>query len=369
MKPLKALFFPETVPCRNAASQLLLFFDTLLYYLPVEDISDNTTDFFAGTGLLKSHTPSPLGDDLARFRQLLRDLRGHEDEFYLGYLASLSMELHKDKDDVSVWSIISNISGAVPQNLQDEKNDAKARLWQARLLLKLAEILEQEDLAIAQELAAINARQREMLKRLRGEEELDEEDEGETFITEYNTPASPTRLPIRMEQRLWAWGQLFLTDNKTDDRPILATTLPDAAAELFETYEKFCKKAPIKILSIPLPRLKEMDEERYLAERDALYKKGFDRLSGFSQSLSGLADGTKEQADVAAKLDAGAAAWPELMRSFAESSLGENELEVYFLPGMSPHDLFRRHCRVKNGKQPDQAGKENNTIMAVLRET
>ncbi|MBW1791177.1 MAG: hypothetical protein JRJ14_02745, partial [Deltaproteobacteria bacterium] len=108
MSQLTALYFPDTAITTQAVYQELLFFDKILFYQPVE--IDPETHSPEGLDLCSGYPPVPFKEDLDRFKSLLRELKGHEGEFYSGQLSSMSLEYMERRDRPSVEGLISSIT-------------------------------------------------------------------------------------------------------------------------------------------------------------------------------------------------------------------------------------------------------------------
>ncbi|MFA6464343.1 MAG: hypothetical protein WCT30_01220, partial [Desulfurivibrionaceae bacterium] len=97
-----------------------------------------------GTG----YTPVQLSkEEESRFQSLSLELNGHEAEFHGGLLASLSAG-YGDRDEASAGSLASSLRSG-PKTAQPQKAE-EAILWQAMLLLRLAEMFREEEREIAQ---------------------------------------------------------------------------------------------------------------------------------------------------------------------------------------------------------------------------
>lgn len=163
MTSLTALFFPETSPEPEQLPQLLFFFDTIHHYQASEEPAAAPDPW---RHLCPGYPPLPFHEELPRFTQLIRELKGNEGEFYSGQLTAMASRFSDRPDETNVRSLISSLSGpGEPVAAQEDKRkqrEKREELWQARLLLKLAEILRQEERELAQEMAAVAAREQEL---------------------------------------------------------------------------------------------------------------------------------------------------------------------------------------------------------------
>ena len=243
MNQSNTLFFPDTrVP--ETAAGLLLLFEKIFFYLPAEPgpAAVGESDLFCDMGLYQGFAPAPLGDDLDRFDRTIRELQvnlyDYGERLRRLSVASLTAEHSSDNDETSVSSLVSAILTNHEPIAEKEPSAGKERneLWQARIVLKLAESYDREKEEIDARLAKLSLRENEMLSRLTG----DDKDEGLGKI-----PSAPggglwTQTdPLR--QRIKAWSHLFLADsenNQTHAPYILSTTRLDVVEILFDAYEE-----------------------------------------------------------------------------------------------------------------------------------
>jgi len=329
MLPLTALYFPRTSPSTRQLTQELVFFDKIFHYLAAE-AEESTTDETTA-GLCEGYPPVPFHGDLDRFRQLIRELKGNEAEFYSGHLSTIAAGNEKNRDEQSVKSLIQSIGGkstAEPQKQSDNRED----LWRARLLLKLAEILYQEEQDLQKELAAISMKEQELFEALKGEPEI-------PFTpTPFQQTASP--LPMKPKILVKAWAKLFLADKQQDNYSILVSDQSDAADLLFDANETLTQKRPVRLFRIPLPASEEMELDAYSHARTAFREEAKDTLAGFRSLLADTAaqgttpDTLKNFSTLAAewtKIFNGCKVWdlPIANPTQKRNCPGEPHLEVY----------------------------------------
>ncbi|KPJ97672.1 MAG: hypothetical protein AMJ60_10585, partial [Desulfobacterales bacterium SG8_35] len=136
-----ALIFPDTEPSIPVLAKLLIYFTSLSYYLPTE--TDGPKDRHSAflENLCTKYAPAPLGHDLSRFNRLLREMEtGSPHEFSRLFSAARppgTAGQAGDQDETSAGRVFSALH-------KDAGTKAsvryKERLWQARLILKLAEM-------------------------------------------------------------------------------------------------------------------------------------------------------------------------------------------------------------------------------------
>jgi hypothetical protein len=342
MIPLTALYFPDTSLSARQVSQELIFFDKVYHYLPSE--TDGSDDSVAVAGICEGYPPVPFAEELNRFRQLIRELKGNEAEFYSGHLSSIAAGQEKNRDERSVRSLINSIEGTSPADQSGARADIREGLWQARLLLKLAEILYQEEQELQQELSAIAVKERELFESLKGEGEI-------PFALSGLTVES--RLPVRPEILLKAWAKLFLADRRQGEHTILVTNQEQAAETLFDANEALSGQRPVRLFRIPLPGGSAMDMAAYINDRATFRAGARDIIDGFTSTLSAtLASGgvTQETLKGFTRLAAewtknlhNCTAWQTASAPSGQENKcqGEPHLEVYLcnrsLPGLLAH--------------------------------
>jgi hypothetical protein len=250
------LYFPDTVAVPEAAARLLLFFGKIYYYLPIE--SEPTATEEQPQRLCQGYTPAPLGDDLDRFNRAIRDLQTNLSDYgeRLQQLAAASFGVGKrpDNDEISVGSLIAAMSSdpGPTAKKQSQPDEWQQELWQARVILKLAEWYDRETAEIDARLAKLANSEQEIFASLKGD------DDGERFDgIQLPGPAEglhPKADPLR--QRMRAWTSLYLADAKNDPLKapcILSTSRRDAAAFLLETYTERTQRQPGIVFSLPIP--------------------------------------------------------------------------------------------------------------------
>ncbi|MBC8316585.1 MAG: hypothetical protein H8E41_01675 [Desulfobulbaceae bacterium] len=338
MTQLTALYFPETDVSTETVTQELLLFEKIFFYQAVE--GDETASSATGENLCSGYPPVPFGKDLDRFKTLLRDLKGHEDEFYGGQLSS--MHSSENRGEKTVTGLITSITGT-KESTENEKKAYEA-LWQSRLLLKLAEIMTKEEQELQDELTALSRKEELLFDTLKGDQEL-----AKTLTPPTSHPKTP---PVRPEIILKAWGHLFLAD--TQETPwVLTTADPEYGEILFETSESLSQQRPLRLCRIPLPDTTGMDSDTYITNRNNFRKEGKETLEVFGNLLEktaqqGQQDNTiKDWAGMAADLTrllATSDTWDQ--SSMRPPTSPQPHLELY-LCSHPLHTLIAHFCRFK----------------------
>ena len=335
-KKMSACIFPETVPGDAILFPLVQVFTPIVYCRAVEDdeipevLHTSPARDFEAAGLCTIHVPSPLGDQRERFLALIKDLKYRGDD-YAAQLKNLSLSGigrgGRAKRE-SKNSIIENLLQS--KGVQDEvREEQEMLLWQARLLLKLGEIFDAEQLSLKRELEKISELENGLFAELRKEQ-------GQPFSLTKSINSATGRTDGLQGLRLKAWARLYCLGG---DRPAVPpncfiTTNQDAVDLLVEEYERLDGRTGRCFLKLLLPSGKS---ESFSPERlHALQEHElFDRL----QTL--LVDpmaGQQEQAHVFAD-DTGA--WAELLETiYPAVEYGRCRLHLYVLPKVQPCKLL-----------------------------
>jgi hypothetical protein len=363
MTALNALYFPATSVTTRQVSRELFFFDKIFHYLPAE--TENPDDPLAALGLCQGYPPVPFQEDLDRFRHLIRELKGNEAEFYSGQLSALTAEKPGNLDERSVRSLVQVLGGR-PAETDNAKAAAREELWQARLLLRLGEILQQEENTLQQELAAISIKEKELFESLKGEPEI--------AFTLTELPQSPNSAPVRPEILVKAWARLFLADPQRDSHHILTSAQQDAVELLFEANEALSGKRPARLFRIPLPAAGAMEGNDFVTARTAFRQQAKETLAGFASLLAattaggGAADSLKDFTALAAAWTKTLAGNKELVQDEALARPGKNcpaapHLEAYLCDAGLPRLLS--HISRKGDALPPAPG-GSRAVIAVI---
>ncbi|MBT8328727.1 MAG: hypothetical protein KJN87_03400 [Desulfofustis sp.] len=257
MKPLyPSLLFPDTDIFGYRQLPLLLFGCPLNYLQPVEPSPDDDTSadntVIIDSGLCNPHIPAPLDADRAKFTRLIHDIRERKDD-YAAQLSALTMAAMSEKKEKSGgeerYQIISSLLGN-KLTAGSADGDEQLDLWQARLVLAIAEILKKEKEDLLQEMQLLDAQEIEMLRSLQGETGTEDEDPFAELqrIKAGLDDAHPREVKIRFQ----SWLRLMKRAPLPDTKLWLASS-PEAADELFDEFEKSNNGAPLPILELTIP--------------------------------------------------------------------------------------------------------------------
>ncbi len=336
---LKTILIPPlSIPRERLFRQFLIIFDEIFLYAASEDTCRHD-DFYSQQHLIRRYAPVPFAEDLENFQHLIRDISSHRDEYYGGGIFSMSKAARVDEE--AVWDLVSRIMA--PKNSEDKKLNA---LTQARLLLRLSEIMTDEEEEINNSLRQVEQRTASMLSALQ------------------NTAPETTTAPLLAAseaggpaiQQLKAWIHLFMADKKTD-RP---WTAAPASRETFELladyYSRKLDKGPRLICRLPLPDC-EGDNDKYLERRNKIRQAGSQTLQGLEKELHGLSQGAPVNKPLMDKLTA---EWEDIMNNY---EAGTADLKIYLFKDVSLPELLGRVIN-QTGGWP--LGLPPHALMAVI---
>jgi len=347
-RQFSGLYFPETIAQYPSFSQLLLFFDSISQLLPAEDSA--TPDLpLVREGLLQQHVPLPFGEEgLASFNKLICDLQGHGNAFFNSYLSSLSNSAAIDIDEASVWNLIGKMA---PQS-KSAAPDQQDTLFQARLLLKLAEIKTQEQAEINRQMETLQAKNSSLFSELKGELP--------SASLAGLLAAENSESPNRFRQRFKAWTHLFLADS--NETPWLALTCSqDVIESLQESAGDLAVREPL--FELPLADLSANCEDQDLAARLQAFKTAHsDFLTECHLFLSKTA-GSNEITKFT-PTESLMSQWQD-----AVNSLDGAKASLQFFGFRMPLDqLFQENCRIHRN-QPLPKTTYNNAVIGLIQQT
>jgi hypothetical protein len=244
MNTQRLCVFPDTLPKDEILFPLVQFFAEAVYIAPAENDlpSKNELPPVAGElleqGLLRFHCPAPLGADQDRFLCLIKEMRQRPSD-YAGL--SLAGRLSRNEATESKNTIISAVrrqsSGTAEKSSTDTDEEQTSILWQARLVLKLGEIVERQEEEIRQSLRRISLRESGLLQALRNDQT--------TAAASADRPADSSRIRLRLK----AWRNLITLGNQ----PLSVSSFVTADRDAFEILMEESGAESQPVLSLPLP--------------------------------------------------------------------------------------------------------------------
>ena len=378
-----ALIFPETEPSVPGMAKLLLFFDALSYYLPTEsDGTGSRADSFF-TNLCTAYAPAPLGGDLSRFNRLLREMEtSRTDELARLFSAAntaFATGQVRDQYETSAGNLYSALQKDTGMQIN---NLNKERLWQARLILKLAEMLDKKEAEVRLGLAQVSAVEQKVFASLEGSG--DAKTGGLTELYGHNKPQQPGTDEILPAQypletsglliplRLKAWAELYLADPSGSYPLMLVTANPESGAMLLDGYENVWRRDADKLFSLSIPAVNPVDMgeagDQYLSARNAFREAARDNmkyLAGFLQETASVAcSGPPARED--SGLAENVSAWEAKVKGhFPDTETDFKKLVFYCFPNISFAELFQRLFRLE-GPVSANKSKHPTALLAIL---
>ncbi|MDF1577201.1 MAG: hypothetical protein RQ753_02105 [Desulfurivibrionaceae bacterium] len=247
MNIVKGLYFPGVAPSPASLGGLLCLLDEIEDYRIVEGEEESGG---AASLYRRGRVVLPLGDERDRFLAMIRDIKAHAADYYGGFLATLSADALVDHDESSVRQLIAGLHGERKGGGRDSRVTEK--IWQARLVLRLAEMLAREQLELDRELATLNRAERALFKALKGGgDERDDGDGDAGVIDPGNSISGLTLEGPGVERLLKAWSVIHAMDPL---RPaLLITDREEAAIALFDVLAEASGAGPRLLAEIGLP--------------------------------------------------------------------------------------------------------------------
>ncbi|AGF77005.1 hypothetical protein UWK_00421 [Desulfocapsa sulfexigens DSM 10523] len=375
MQSLNSLYFPETVLPRHLRNCLLLFPDTLHLLQPVESGTETIdkspeSDIFMEQGICQVHTPSLLGKDRNRFLKLVEEIRIGKDDIVqqLSGLTLAHLSKEQDTSDKSHRAIMTTLLGGQTTGESDSAEETqKAALWQARLVLALAEILDKEEAELATKLSDIDDTELALFEELLGDVP-DDTEETDSFAELMRIRANINHpRPGTLKRRIQAWKTLYSSGSLPEKYWLWMTSQEEAAELLIDNYEEKAGRNSVPLLLLDLP------EHLYMRDKDGLESiRKFQEQEGdirrnIIEKLTAIV--SKEHLNsvdpVALLPDAGILAreWNDLIEyHFPEKRFGRRKLDFQFLANISLDQLVRG---VDEEKQSDTI---RHGIVAIYKE-
>jgi hypothetical protein len=362
MNNLDTLFFPDTVVSSATATRLLLFFTKIYHYLPVD-----RPPAAGQPERCHGYEPVPLGAERERFSRTIRDIQNNLYDYgeRLRQLSSASLTAGQpvDGDEASM----SSLAAALTEERQPKMpaTSETEELWQARIVLRLAEDLDSNEATFVSGFKEFARREQNMLAGLKGEDEL-------SLGTAMQGPGNiQLRSPSTVLQRCKAWTKLFQADPRyrgQEVRPVLSIGSQECVNILLEAHGKITGKEPFVLFSLPLPGSYQQSDDVinrqlsfFMAEVENTIVHCRKIIAEPEYGQPAFPDETEIK-----NLTTLTAAWQTACdRFFPLADFGRSLLTLYSLGGVSPHDLLRGAFLGAGNRQPSSVQRQE-TIIAHL---
>lgn len=229
-----AYIFPDTRPKDDMLFPVVQLFRQTVHLAPVENdlpapLPPLAEELLA-QGLLRFHCPAPLGKDRERFLSMVRELRQRPADYAGLALSGFGASQAAESKSAIISAIRQARSGTTESKAEQER---AAALWQARLVLKLGELVEQEEAEIRQSLRRVTLREQELLEALR------DEHPAASPSPDWDRPheSRRSRLLLKAWQKLLAASSGPLLSNLfiTADHDAFAALIEESSAEARQT--------------------------------------------------------------------------------------------------------------------------------------
>jgi hypothetical protein len=366
MNSLNTLYFPGTDLYSIRQYPAFLLFQKIHLIKPVEenpaDSGKEPQDSFIKSGFCQEHTPCPLRKNRDRFTRLIGDIRNRKDD-YAGQLSSLILASKTGSANIDPDSEQSIMDSLIPPKDLQERSVLAAReekLWQARLILAIGEILDQEEEEIAANLAMLDDEQTELFKELHGDSEAMDEDTPFTELlqVERNLGAAKSG---NVKKRFNAWKTLFL-EGEVPKCEIFLTTSVDSGDLLMELYEKKTGLTASLAASLELPGLIGRNSTEASQAVVTFCEKNGDLLARIKKDLSLLVEKTTPTKETLPGNNGFAAITEQWARQletvFPAKQYGRVPVKFYIFPNLTCSALIGK-------KQPAIVPPENGLLVVI----
>ncbi len=325
MNTLETLYFPDTALLSNRQLPLFLLFSkvNIVRLLEKEDISSTRSDTFMDSKFCQGLTLHPLASDKERFLYLINDIKNRKDDYaaQLSHITLASLSEQKTSQHESSHQILSSLLGRRDNNSDSEKRNS---LWQARLVLSIAEILDGEEEDVARELTLLEDSEADIFNILKGGDD-------DTEITSLKDDLSRITAKLdrprfeSVQKRLRAWFR-FVQDAALPPCPVWSTSREEVADLLFENHEKHFGRLPERIVDIPLPARFTAADGDIEKEIESFQQAGRQQLDTFYSAIQSSSALVFEQRDY----QEAAAEWQKLLDGrYPATQMGRTSASFY----------------------------------------
>jgi hypothetical protein len=367
MNSLDTLYLPGTDINSVRQYPIFLLFQKVHLLTPVEgdpvEGGVESPDSFIKSGFCQVHTPCPLGKDRNRFLHLVEEIKTRKDD-YAGQLSSLTLaamsagvaRTEEDSERSIVKSVLSPGEAPAPPPAGENPEN----LWQARLVLAIGELLDNEEEEIALNLAQLEDEEKELFLQLQGDDDRDDEVNPFSELTRLGNTLRGGHTG-NIGSRFKAWKTLFLAGTM-GEWPIFLTTSPDGGELLLESYEKQKGRPADLVGRLELPAFVGWNSaEAGQTVRDFTAGNG-PLLARFEEKFTVLGGMEATRESLAAEISAFTAlteAWHQLLKvTFPEERFGRIQVRIFLFSGCSGAALL--------GKPPGVDKQNRNGLLAMV---
>lgn len=347
MNSLKALYYPITDIYSIRQYPLFLLFQNMHIITPVEKDPNQTEqesiDTFIKSGFCQVDTPCPLGENRSRFKHLLNDIKNRKDDYaaQLSNLTLASMTVQTDESERSDRAIMQQLLPGIETEPEEEEKEQGDKIWQARLVLAIGELLDIEEEDIAASLATLDDDTTSLFKDLQGDDgELEESLFDELQEIKQQLGSSNRK---SMQKRLAAWEILF-RQSKHKDAEIFVTPGQDGADYLITSFEKKSRNAQITFVGPALPGLVATQTEEAVAKITEFIESNKELIAEFQaflQTLKQTETSSLEVTKTEEKLRSLCNLWDKATETlFPSEEMGRLPTKIHVFPGYTCSQLL-----------------------------
>ncbi len=303
-----------------------------------------------------------MGENRDRFLRLVEDIKNRKDD-YAAQLSSLILAGKSGSSALDEDSERGIMDSLLTPKLKQEKKlqvDKEEKLWQARLVLAIGEILDQEEEEIARSLAILDDDQANLFKELNGDSDELEPDNpfAELSQLEHNLNAANSG---NIKKRFNGWKTLFL-ESDLPECEIFVTTSQDGGDLLLESYEKKTNRSAPLIAKLELPGLIGWTSEEAFQSALRFSEQNKEILSVMHKILTDLLQ-KEDTAELESQADNAFSAlieqWNAQLESVTPSKMfGRISVNYYLFPGLACSEIIGKTRSINN--------KSKNGLLVVM---
>jgi len=362
MNSLNTLYFPATAIHSPRLYPIFLLFQNVHLLSPVED-GKESPDSFIKSGFCQVHTPCPLGQEQNRFLRLVADIKSGTDD-YAAQLSSLTLAAMTGaptQEEESERSIVRSLYGTQELPPQAREREKLEKLWQARLVLAIGELLDQEEEEISLNLAELEDEEKVLFKELQGEDDKEEEENPFAELTRLEGSLR-VNSTSNIQKRFKAWKTLFLAGEMEECGIFLASGKDNSGDILLEMYQQQTGQQAPLVVSLELPALVGWNNDEALDTVREFTTKNSPFLTSLEENFAELIGRTAmpgQQLELTAPQLPLTDAWEKLLATdFPAERFGRIPVNCYLFPDLP--------CSTLIGKSRDPKEQGKNGLLVVI---
>ncbi len=339
MNSFETLFFPETDIFNEKHYPLLLFFTPLHFLQVVEhgpgSVTNSEAELFLKRGLCQAHVPAPLGENREHFLRLIRDISERKEDL-VAQLSGLTTDLSPAQAGREPLDFKHRIVSSLLQEygIKHITTTMDLQLWQARLVLAIAEILDSNEEDLREQLFFFNEDEIATYRSLQDATDPNEEDLF-SELENIKTRLEKSRFG-GIIKRFDAWLRLLQNQPVPPVKVWLASTR-DSADQIFNRYESTGKVHVVPLLKLALPA-QIAASGKYMVEQIEEFQRATMLIhQGLVADFARIAGTVPYVHDVHKSLLPYGTDWADQWEGvlddfFPASSNGRNDITFYLLP-------------------------------------